>query len=144
MKPGMLCLWLLLACSCSGTLFEDRPWLAYTLRWTCLSPEGCERAEQVALIDRVGIIDTNESCRFWSTGDGAFLIRADLLHSDSLPPECFLLNGFALFGHELEPSQLCHTEEGLEVELSVPNRDSPTHSKWRVEGLYTGRTVDAP
>jgi hypothetical protein len=140
----MICLLLMLACSCSGTLFEERPWLAYTLQWTCVSPEGCERAEQVALIDRAGIIDTNEISRFWSTRDRAFLIRADLLHSDSLPPDCFLLSGFALLGHELEPSLLCQTEQGFAVELSVPNRDSPTHSEWRVEGLYTGRIVDTP
>lgn len=142
MKPGMLCSLLVLACSCSGTWFEDRPVLAYTLHWTCISPEGCERAEQVALIDRLGIRE--DFCDFWSTGDGTFRIWADLLGSDSLPPDCFLLASFAVFGHEVEPSLLCYTEEDFEVELSIPDRDSPTHSKWRLEGRFTGRLVDTP
>jgi hypothetical protein len=140
----MLCLSLVLACSCSTTWLEDRPWLGYTLRWTCISPEGCERAEQAPLIDRVGIKESKDFCDFWSTGDGTFRIWADLLHSDSLPPDCFLLSGFAVFGHELEPSLLCYAGEDFEIELSIPDRDSPTHSQWRIEGRYTGRLVDTP
>jgi hypothetical protein len=136
-KPGMLCLSLVLTCSC--TVLEDYPNLGYDLRWTCVSPEGCEREEQVVLIDHVIVTETYDFCDFRSTQNSVFRIWADLFDSDSLPPGCFLLSGFVLFGNELEPSLLCETDEGFEVELSVPNRDSPTHSKWRVEWRYTGR-----
>lgn len=137
MKPGILRLSLVLACSFS-CLSDDAPLHGYALTWTCLSPEGCERAEQVALIDRVSITDRNDFCEFWSTRDSAFLTWADLVVSDSLPPECFWLVSFSLFGHALEQSQLCRTEDGFEVELSIPDRDSPTNSKWHVEGRYLG------
>jgi hypothetical protein len=141
-KPGMLCLSLVLACSC--TLFEDYPHLGYDLRWTCVSPQGCERAEQVALIDRVFITENNDFCDFRSTRDGSFLIWARLLASDSLPPDCHLLSGFVIFANELDASLLCYTDEDFEVELTVPNSDSATHSKWRVEGRYTGRLMEKP
>jgi hypothetical protein len=141
-KRGMLCLSLVFACSC--TLSEDYPYLAYDVRWTCISPDGCERAEQVALIDRGAILETNDSCEFWSTQTRSIWKWARLAASDSLPTDCYLLSGFVLFEDELEPSLLCHTSEGFEVELSVPNRDSPTHSQWRVEGRYTGRLTSPP
>jgi hypothetical protein len=75
--------------------------------------------------------------RWRATAHAGFGLQTQL---PSLPPGCFLLSGFVLFGNELEPAPLCETEDGFEVELSVPNRDSPTHSKWRVEWRYTGRT----
>jgi hypothetical protein len=141
-KPGMLCLSLVLACSC--TVLEDHPYLAYDVRWTCVSPAGCERAEQVALIDRVVIRDTYDFFDFWSTQDRSFRLWVDVLDSDSLPPGCFLLTGFVLFENVLDDSLLCETEDGFEMELSVPNRDSSTHSQWRVELHYTGRLTQRP
>jgi hypothetical protein len=125
-------------------VYEDYPYLGYDLRWTCIAPEGCERAEQVALIDRVAITNTNDFCDFWSTQDGSFRVWTRLLASDSLPSGCFLMSGFVLFENELEAALLCHTDEGFEMDLSVPNRDSATHSKWRVEGRYTGELADTP
>lgn len=142
MKLEMLCLSLVLVCSC--TLSEDYPYLAYDVSWTCVSPDGCERAEQTARIDRGAIRDTNDSCEFWSTQTRSIWKWARLLSSDSLPPDCYLLSGLVLFEDELEPALLCHTSEGFEVELSVPNRDAPTHSKWLVEGRYTGRLTYPP
>lgn len=142
MKPAMLCLSLVFACSC--TWFADYPFLAHDVHWTCVSPGGCERAEQVALIDRMAIIDTYEFCEFWSTRTRSFSRLADLFAPDSLPRDCFLLSGFVLFENELEASLLCRTDEGFEVELSIPNLDPSTHSKWRVEGRYTGRITYPP
>lgn len=143
MNARILCFALVLACSFSCD-FENRPWRAYSLTWTCLSADGCERAEQVARLDRVGIQITDDFCWFWSTKDGAFRVYADLVDPGSLPPDCFMMYGFSIFANELDPAQLCRDENGFVMELLIPDRDSPSHSKWRVDGLYTGRTFGPP
>ena len=38
----------------------------------------------------------------------------------------------SLFEHELEPCKRCHDAGGFEIELSIPNTDPATHSKWVV------------
>jgi hypothetical protein len=135
----MLCLLLVSTCTLSCEI-ENRPWLGYAMTWTCLSPDGCERAEQVALIDRVTITTDYDDCRFWSTRDDPYRAFADLVPSDSFPPDCYWLASFTVFAHELEQSQICFTEDGFTVEVSIPDRDPPTQSKWRIDGRYTGRT----
>ncbi|HWN71876.1 MAG TPA: hypothetical protein VNM90_29760 [Haliangium sp.] len=140
MKRGMLCSLLVLACSLSCT-YEERPWLGYALTWTCLSLDGCERAEQIALVDRLSVVDDYDLCGFWSTRDGDFAAFADLIPSDSLPPDCYWLTSLTLFAHELEQSQICFTGDGFTVEVSIPDRDPPTQSKWRIGGRFLGRVT---
>ena len=48
MKARILCVLLLAACS-------DDISFDYSLTWTCLSAEGCERTEEVKLHDRLNI-----------------------------------------------------------------------------------------
>jgi hypothetical protein len=47
---------------------------------------------------------------------------------------CSWLYFLSLFGHELERSKFCRTPGGFELELSIPNEDPTTHSKWVVAG----------
>jgi hypothetical protein len=124
-------LWLLLLGACTSS---DQPY-DYALTWTCLSPGGCERADEVALIDRVLI--TGEFVDFTSTRTD-FYEDAQRVDSDSLPAGCFWLYSFSLFGDEVEPPVVCRTSEGFEWELSIPNRDPATHSLWRVEARKLG------
>lgn len=131
MKPAMLCLLLLSACS---DVTPEPTYRAYELTWRCLSSEGCERAEQVALVDRAEIDDGSEVIAFLSTRDLYFSELAQVIPSASLPAECSWLYGFSLSARELEPSRFCRTARGFELEVSIPNRDLMTHSEWFVEG----------
>jgi hypothetical protein len=133
MKPAVLCLLLFSACE----LEAARNYRVYALTWTCLSPEGCERAEQVELIDRAQIIDGSVRVTFKSTRDGVFLSFGQLVPSDALPAECFWLHGFFIFAIEIEPSRFCRTSGRIEMNLSIPNQDPATDSKWLVEGRDT-------
>lgn len=131
MKPAVLCLLLLSACSD----LTGRPnYRVYRLTWTCMSPEGCERADQVALIDRAEIINDSDFIDFSSSRDGGFRETAQFVSSNGLPRECSLLYGLVLFAHELEPFRFCRTSGGFELEPPIPNQDSATHSMWFVEG----------
>jgi hypothetical protein len=132
MKPAVLCLLLLSACS---DLTDVRNYSVYRLTWTCVSPEGCERTDQVALIDHARIIDRSDFIDFTSTRDGGFREDAQFVPSDSLPPECTWLYGLVLFAHELEPFRFCRISGGFELEPSIPNQDSATSSRWFVKGL---------
>jgi hypothetical protein len=131
MKPTMLCLLLLSACS---DLSLQRNYRAYELVWRCLSPEGCERTGQVELVDRAEIDNGSDVIEFLSTRDLYFSELAQVIPSDSLPDECSLLYGLSLSARELEPSRFCHTSRGFELELSIPDREPVTHSEWFVEG----------
>jgi hypothetical protein len=128
MKPAVLCLLLLSAC----TVAEN--YRTYALTWSCLSIEGCERTEQVMLIDRAEIINGDDIVQFTSTRDGYFLDFAQMVPSDTLPAECSWLYDFSLFAIEAEPSRFCRTSGGFELELLLPNQDSATYSKWFIEG----------
>lgn len=130
MKPAVLCLLLLSACE----LEAARNFRVYALTWTCLSPEGCERAAELTLIDRAEIINNSERIELLSTRDGAFSDRAQMVPSDALPAECDLLYGFSVFGIEAESSRICRTSGRIEMELSISNQDPSTHSEWWVEG----------
>jgi hypothetical protein len=127
MKPIMLCLLLLSACVAAAN------YRVYKLTWSCLSAEGCERAEQVELLDRARIIDGDDFVAFMSTRDGGFEIAAQLVPSDALPAECSWLYGLRLFATEAEPSRFCRSSGRFELELSIPNQDPSTASKWFVE-----------
>lgn len=130
MKPGVLCLSLLSACSFLSP--SDDPIVSdYALTWFCVSPEGCERAEEVMRIDRVTLTDFFY-LHFTSTQDASFGVDGQRILSDSLPGQCSRLHFLSLFGYELEPSRLCLTPGGFDVELSIPNQDPTTHSKWVV------------
>ena len=130
MKPAVLCLFLVSACE----LTEARNFRTYALTWTCLSPEGCERAEQVTLFDRAEIFDGSRFIDFESTHDGYFTEQALMVPSDTLPAECTWLRAFSILGVEADPSMFCRVPGGFELELSIPNRDPATRSKWFVEG----------
>lgn len=131
MKPAVLCLLLLAGCLDHLNQYNYR---AYRLTWTCLSPGGCERAEQVALIDRVEIVNGSDLVDFLITREPRFRERAQMVPSDALPADCSWLYSFTLFASELEPSVFCRTSGGLELELSIPDRDPATQSEWFVEG----------
>lgn len=137
MKPGVLCMLVLSGCAYFSD--EDSP-REYALTWSCLSPDGCARVDQVELLDRAYI--HGPVFDFESTRDTNFIERAELVTSDSLPPGCFWLYSLALFTHELEPPNLCFTGGDFELALSIPNRDPATHSKWRVEGRDLGPAKD--
>ena len=128
MKPALLCSLFLSACIAAAN------YRLYAVTWTCLSPEGCESAEEVALIDRARITDSGESVDFLSTHDAGYLHIAQMVPSDELPEECAWLHGFKLFTTEAEPARFCRTSGGFELEISIPNQDPATHSKWFVEG----------
>jgi hypothetical protein len=131
MKPIVLFLLLLSACS---DLLDARNYRTYKVTWTCVSPAGCQRADQVVLIDRAQIINGNETVTFLSTHDGSFRDSAQMLPSDDLPAGCFWLYDVAFFVIELEPAKFCPTSGGFEVELSIPDRDAATYSEWLIEG----------
>lgn len=130
MKPAVLCLLLLSACE----LDAARNYRVYKLTWTCMSPTGCERTEQVELINRAQIVKGDDYVSFESTHDPGFLNFGQLVPSDELPAECSWLYGFTVFEIEVEPSRFCRTSGGFELELSIPDEDSTTHSAWLVEG----------
>lgn len=130
MKPAVVCLLLLSACS---DLTTDPNYRAYRLTWRCLSAGGCERAEQVVLVDRAEIVNGSDLIEFLSSHQGFFNDLAQMVMSDDLPAGCSWLHGFSISAEELEPSKLCSTPGGFELELSIPNRDGVTRSEWFVE-----------
>lgn len=132
MKRGMLCLLLLSACwSSNEPIVED-----YALSWTCRSPEGCERIEEVERIDRMKLVDATD-CHFTSTQEESFAADATRIYTTQLPGNCSWLYFLSLFGHELERSVICFGAATFELELSIPNEEDPTTSSmWLVEGRY--------
>jgi hypothetical protein len=130
-KPGLLCLLLLPACS-SFSPSDDPDVYEYVLTWHCASPGGCEHADEAARIDRA--TSSKYTFHFTSMEDVSFSEEADLIFSQSLPYGCSWLYNISVFGHELERSRLCDTAGGFELELSIPNEDPATHSEWVVSG----------
>lgn len=124
MKAGILCVLLLPACT-----YVDG--YDYSLTWVCRSPEGCERSAEAALVDRLSM--SGDVLWFASTRNELYTEIAQRVASDSLPDGCYLLHSLSFFGHELEPSRLCRTSGGFDLELSIPNRNPATHSQWLVE-----------
>lgn len=129
MKARILCLLLFSACS-DGVAYE------YSLTWTCLSPEGCERTEELRFYDRLNI--TGDTFFFASSRDEPYFRTAQRFGSDSLPAGCFWLYSLSLFGDELEPSKACSTAGGFDMEISIPNRDLATHSQWLARARELG------
>jgi hypothetical protein len=103
----------------------------YSLTWTCISPEGCERADDVKRIDRFAI--ERDALFFQSTHDSLFLQRAQRFSTDSSPDGCAGIYALSLFGHELESAMICETSYGFEMTLAIPNLDPVTRSEWLVE-----------
>lgn len=132
MKAGVLCLLLLSACSLIAHS-EEPPTHEYTLIWYCVSPEGCERTEEVTRID-YAILTDYFYFHFTSTNDDSFGADAQYIVADSPGSHCSLLHFLTLFEHELEPSKFCFTPTGFEFELTIPNADPATQSKWVVAG----------
>jgi hypothetical protein len=131
MKPAVLCLLLLSACE----LDAARNYSVYKVTWTCMSPEGCERADDVVLIDRAQITDGHDFVYFESSLDLDFRYSSGrMIPSDELPATCSWLYGLAIFQLELEPSRFCRSGGRFELELSIPNDDPSTHSAWFVDG----------
>lgn len=128
MKLAVLCSLLL-----SGCLAENPPPkpVEYALTWICQSPEGCERSQDVARIDRV--VEDQYSYHFTSTQEPSISADAELIPSDSLPPGCDWLYYLSLFGHELGPSRICYSAATFELQLAIPNQDPTTSSMWLVE-----------
>jgi hypothetical protein len=130
-KPGLLCLLLLPACSFLDPDYSPEAY-AYVLTWYCVSPEGCERTEEVARIDRA--TRTGYDFHLTSTQDPSFDEEGDLLFLDSLLPGCAWIYYLSFFGHDLERSMLCYGAGGFELELSIPNEDPAMLSQWVVSG----------
>jgi hypothetical protein len=129
MRAGILCLLLLSACA-------DKVPFDYECTWICLSPEGCQREEELAFFNRLNV--AGDSFYFTSTRHEYYGEEAQRFGSESLPAGCWWLYGFLVFGHELEPSKLCSVPGGFDLELSIPNRDPSTSSQWRVEARELG------
>lgn len=125
MKARIIILLLLSACGDYDSEYD------YALTWVCQSPEGCERTEDVVLINR--LVVHLDAFSFRSTRDPFFGEPAQRVASSSLPAGCSWLYAVSLFGHELEPSMLCTTSDGFDLELSIPNRNPSTQSQWLVE-----------
>ena len=132
MKTGVFCLLLLSACSFLAPS-DELPREEYALTWYCVSPEGCERTEEVTSIDRVTITDLFY-LHFTRTEDDAFRVDAQIIITNTHGVDCYELHSLTLFGHELEPSKFCFTPAGFEFELSIPNENPATHSNWVVSG----------
>ena len=124
MKAMLACLLLLPACA-------DKVPYDYSLTWVCVSPEGCERADALKLFNRLNV--NGDVFFFLSTREDVISTSAQRLGSDSSPDGCSLLYGLALFGREVEPSKLCSTSGGFDLELAIPNRNPATESHWIVE-----------
>ncbi len=124
MKARILCLLLLSACG-DGITYD------YSLTWTCMSPEGCERTEELKLYDRLNIL--GDTFVFASSRNERYFVTSQRFGSDSLPAGCFWLYSLALFGDESEPSKVCSTAGGFELEISIPDRNPATHSQWLAE-----------
>jgi hypothetical protein len=129
-KPAMLCCLVLL----SGCWPSEEPPTVYeyALTWTCRSPEGCERTDEVQRIDRMEEI--RRDCHFTSTQEESFRADAKQVLSDFLPEDCLWLYFLTLFDHELERSRICFIAGGFELELAIPNQDPTAYSMWLVEG----------
>lgn len=131
MKPGLLCLLLLPACSFFTTP-EDPEVYEYVLTWYCASSEGCEHADEATRIDHA--TSSRYTFHFTSTQDVSFSEEAERIYSQTLPRGCSWLYDISFFGHDLEPSRLCHTAGGFELDISIPNEDAMTSSQWVVSG----------
>lgn len=128
MKVALLCASLLSACTAAAN------YRVYAVTWTCVSPAGCERAEQLVLIDRAQIINGDDFIFFESTYGPEFFSSGQMVPSDDLPAECSWLYGMTIFANELQPSRFCRTSRRFELEISVPDVDPATSSMWLVEG----------
>lgn len=128
MNRGILCLLLLSGCWSSDYSF---PVDEFALTWTCLSPEGCERAAEVERIDRMKSVQ--QDYHFTSTQDPTFAEDATVVVSATLPLGCSWMYFLTLFRHELERSKLCYLPGGFDLELAIPNEDPATSSMWLVK-----------
>jgi hypothetical protein len=130
MKAGILCVLLLAACSDDGITYD------YSVTWTCLSAEGCERLDELGLYDRLNILD--DTFVFASSRREGYLVSAQRFGSESLPAGCFWLYGLALFGDESEPAKVCRVSGGLDMEIAIPDRNPATHSLWLARARELG------
>jgi hypothetical protein len=128
-KPRVL--WLLLLSACTGS---DIPY-DYALTWACVSPEGCEREDEVVLVDRLNV---NGELFYFASTRTDFYEDAQRVDSDSLPVGCFWLYSFSLFGDAVEPPMVCRMSGGFDWEFAIPNRNPATNSLWRVEARELG------
>ena len=134
MKSGTLCLLLLLTPACSFLEPSHDPEDSeYALTWYCISPEGCEHAEELSRIDGV-TLDGYYDFYFTSSQDPSFSEKAERLITEVLPVGCSWLYFLMFLGHDLERSMLCSSPGGFELELSIPNDDLATYSQWVVSG----------
>lgn len=131
MKRGLLCL-LLPVCSCLDSFGEPDSY-EHALTWYCVSPEGCERTDEVARIDRATITDYYY-LDLASTQDPSYSEQGEQLTLDSLPVGCAWIYYLSLFGHDLDRSMLCYTPGGFELHLSIPDPDPATFSMWVASG----------
>jgi hypothetical protein len=83
MRPGILCL--LFVSACSFLDLPDSPPVVYeyALTWTCESPEGCERTDELRRIDRATITDYR-FVRFTSTYDETYEMESEIAFGPSL------------------------------------------------------------
>lgn len=138
MKLAVLCLLLLSGCSNLWFPEADRPEVVeFALTWTCVSVDGCERAEDVSRIDHLTVTNYFYDFHFTSTQDPSFEADALRVTADVLGRGCFFLYFLTLFGHELERAPGCLTPGGFETQVSIPNADPATHSQW----LLTARDL---
>ena len=122
---------LLLLTACSDDVAFD-----YSLTWTCLSAEGCERTEEVKLHDRLNV--TGDTFFFATSRDQLYFSTAQRFGSESLPAGCFWLYSLALFGDESEPAKACNVSGGFDMEIAIPDRNPATSSLWLARARELG------
>jgi hypothetical protein len=129
MKAGVLCVLLLAACS-DGVTYD------YSVTWTCLSAEGCERMDELGLYDRLNIL--GDTFVFTSSRNEIYSVSAQRFGSESLPDGCFWLYSLSLFGDESEPAKGCHVSGGFDMEIAIPDRNPATNSLWLARARELG------
>lgn len=103
----------------------------HSMSWSCISAQGCTRADVVQKYDRA-CIDTTEVF-FFTTDDPIGSVSMSRIPAESDADECDELLGLNLFGYPLEPLLLCRASYGFVVELAIPDSNPATSSAWRVE-----------
>ncbi|ACY17024.1 hypothetical protein [Haliangium ochraceum] len=128
MKLAVFTIALMMLAGC-GPIEPDYPNNKYTLTWYCTSDDGtCERVVELRRYDRASI--QNNDLTIWDSQDPGGAIEALIVYSDSLPQHCDRIFYLVFFGHEIEEPRYCGNHYAFEIELSIPDEDPATSSRW--------------
>ncbi|ACY15194.1 hypothetical protein [Haliangium ochraceum] len=63
--------------------------------------------------------------------DEELFVEGQLALSNQVPePRCYLVVGLELFGHEIGVPRFCHTPNGFELMVTIPDEDPETSTSW--------------